>query len=143
MNIQIWLWSILALVFLILEIGHPGLFYFISFCFGAMNAAFFAYMGYSLSFQVINFFVSTISALFLLRVCVKSMRNASHPTNVSALIGKEAIVIEPINPDQPGYVKIQGELWLARSLAKAPLQQGTLVRVVNVRGAHVVVDQTN
>lgn len=71
------------------------------------------------------------------------MHQVSHPTNVNALIGKEGIVMETINPDQPGYVKIQGELWLARGLAKAPLQRGIVIRVVNVRGAHVIVDQTN
>ncbi len=69
------------------------------------------------------------------------MRYVCHATNANALIGKEGIVTEAINPDQPGYVKIQGELWLARSLAKTQLQKGTLVRVVNIRGAHVVVEE--
>ena len=32
-----------------------------------------------------------------------------------ALIGKEAVVTAAISPDAPGYVKVQGELWLARS----------------------------
>lgn len=143
MNIQIWLWSILALVFLILEIGHPGLFYFISFCFGALNAALFAFLGYSAFFQAITFFIATIVALFLLRRCVKRMRRGTHATNVFALIGKKGIVIEQVGPEQPGYVKIQGEVWLARSVAQAPLPEGSKITVIDVRGAHLIVDQTH
>ena len=32
-----------------------------------------------------------------------------------ALVGKDAVVTAAISPDTPGYVKVQGELWLARS----------------------------
>ena len=71
------------------------------------------------------------------------MRRTTHATNVYALIGKKGMVIELIGPDQPGYVKIQGEQWLARSIAQAPLQQGCKITVIDVRGAHLIVDQTN
>lgn len=142
MNIQIWLWSIVALVFLTLEIGHPGLFYFISFCLGALNAALFAFLDYSLYFQAITFFISTIVALFILRMCVARMKRTTHATNVYALVGKKGIVIEQIAADQPGYVKIQGEQWLARSKATV-LPKGCTVTVIDVRGAHLIVDQTH
>ena len=71
------------------------------------------------------------------------MRRATQATNVYALVGKKGTVIEPISPDQPGYVKIQGEQWLARSIAPAPLPQGCKIMVIDVRGAHLIVDQTD
>lgn len=140
MNMQLWFWSIVSLVFFILEIGHPGLFYFLSFCLAAFSSGMLALFGYSLFIQMVSFFLATIGAIFLMRLCIKKMRQTVHATNVTALIGKEGIVTEAINQADPGYVKIQGELWLARSLAKVPLQRGTVIRVVRISGAHVVVD---
>lgn len=143
MNIVFWLWNITALLFLILEIGHPGLFYFISFCLGALTAAFLAYFEYSIFFQVTTFFISIIIALFALRLFISRMRRVTHASNVYALIGKKGIVIESIHAEQPGYVKIQGEIWLARSVAKLSLPAGNTITVIDVRGAHLLVDRTH
>ena len=113
----VFLWILLSLSFLILELGHPGLFFFLSFSIGALAAAAFAYFDYGFFVQVPIFFSATFGALFFLRIFVKKFHRSIQKTNVYALIGKQGVVVQQILPEQPGYVKVEGQLWLARPVA--------------------------
>ncbi len=58
---------------------------------------------------------------------------------VDALEGTQATVIEQVAEDR-GMVKIGGELWMARPYdATQVFDAGTLVRVVEVKGATALV----
>lgn len=70
------------------------------------------------------------------------MHGSYYRTNADALIGKDALVIAAISSDAPGYVKVQGELWLARS-SHTYLPIDSRARIVGVRGAHVIVEPHN
>ncbi|GMU19583.1 MAG: hypothetical protein AMXMBFR12_07750 [Candidatus Babeliales bacterium] len=142
MNIFAMLWASLSLVFIAIEIGHPSFLFFLSLSFGSLVAALAAYYHYVFVKQMTIFFIATFCALWLLKKILKKMHGFSHHTNVYALVGKEALVTAPISLDAPGYVKIQGQLWLARSLhASLPLH--SKVKIVEVRGAHVIVEPHN
>ena len=62
-------------------------------------------------------------------------------TGAAALVGKQAIVLERIaNSEGVGCVKIDGEVWTARSLNEDEvIEKGTRVEVVEIRGATALV----
>jgi membrane protein implicated in regulation of membrane protease activity len=62
-------------------------------------------------------------------------------TGAAALVGKQAIVLERIvNSEGVGCVRIDGEVWTARSLNDDEvIEKGTRVEVVEIRGATALV----
>jgi membrane protein implicated in regulation of membrane protease activity len=61
----------------------------------------------------------------------------------AALVGRQAIVLERIaNGEGVGCVKIDGEVWTARSLHDdAVIERGTRVEVVQIKGATALVSE--
>jgi membrane protein implicated in regulation of membrane protease activity len=64
-------------------------------------------------------------------------------TGAAALVGKRAIVLERIaNDEGVGCVKIDGEVWTARSLDDdVVIDPGTVVEVVQIKGATALVTE--
>lgn len=135
-------WLVVAFLFLIMEMGHPGLFFFLSFFFGGVCAAGVSCITESVITQLIAFFGSTVVAMYVLRnlghVLIK---NRSHQnTNFYALKGKRAIVKQDIVVGKAGLVIIGGQVWAAHAVHHGDTMFiGDVVEVVDVRGAHVVV----
>lgn len=142
MNMLLMLWAIFSLVFVILEIGHPSLLFFLTLSLSSLVAAGAAYYEYSFIQQLAVFFAAFPVIFWFFKKFVKNMHGFYYHTNSDALIGKEALVTATISSDAPGYVKVQGELWLARSLGSL-LPIDSKARIVAVRGAHVVVEPSN
>lgn len=142
MNIFAMLWATLSLVFVILEIGHPSLLFYLPLSIASLAAALAAYYGYLLRHQMIIFFYVCLMAIWLFKKLLKKMHGFHYRTNVDALIGKEATVTAAIYSDAPGYIKVQGEYWLARS-SHACLPINSKARIIGVRGAHVIVEPHN
>jgi membrane protein implicated in regulation of membrane protease activity len=143
MNNVFYLWIVVALLCLVFEMGHPGLFLFLSFCFGALTSAGISMVTDSLITQCLVFLGVSITALCVLLKWVKKSLDtdhAHHKTNAQALVGKQAIVTRDITVEGPGEVRVGGELWMARAAHEAPIKTGTRVIVKMVRGAHVVVE---
>lgn len=141
-----YVWLVASILFLLLEMGSPGLFYFLSFFVGGLAAAIAALWSDSLFMQAITFFVGSISALFVLRhgIIPALSKGRSHErTNMYALIGKRAIVVEGITRDKPGFVIIEGSRWVAQSVSGELIVRDSVVEIVRVRGAHVVVKKCN
>jgi membrane protein implicated in regulation of membrane protease activity len=64
-------------------------------------------------------------------------------TGAAALVGKRAVVLERIaNDEGVGCVKIDGEVWTARSLDDdLVIEPGTIVDVVQIKGATALVTE--
>jgi membrane protein implicated in regulation of membrane protease activity len=64
-------------------------------------------------------------------------------TGAAALVGKQAVVLERIvNREGVGCVKIDGEVWTARSLMDDEvIEPGTIVDVVEIKGATALVTE--
>ncbi len=135
------IWIIVSLMFLILEFGHPGLLFFLSFCFGALSAATTAFYDQLFFIQIISFFGGACVSFCILRLFLKKMHRSVHATNIYALVGKQGIVTEEIKDDQFGYVKVQHQLWPARTKTLTSLPKNTPITVLHVQGAHVVVEK--
>jgi membrane protein implicated in regulation of membrane protease activity len=83
----------------------------------AIGAGVVAALGGSTELQVASFAVLTLFSLVVARPIAKRhllAPPADQRTNVNALLGKEALVLESVDRDQ-GLVKIGGEVWSARS----------------------------
>ncbi len=134
-------WLIIAFLFLIFELGSPGLFYFLSFGAGALVAAITSLFIPSIIVQSLVFLGSTVCALLALHYWVLKRRvkyPLHHRTNIYALQGKHGYVTKQITLEKPGYVKVNGEIWLARTEHEG-LDVDDKIEIVTVRGAHLVV----
>ncbi|MCQ2199422.1 MAG: NfeD family protein [Paludibacteraceae bacterium] len=114
-SMPVW-WTILAVVCLILELMTPG---FVIACFslGALLAALVALFDASLVIQLVFFAIGSVVAFLLIRPALKKyyVGREEVKTNADALIGKETKVFEDIEADDYGSVKIDGDVWKAKS----------------------------
>lgn len=133
-----WIWLIIALLFVLAETGNPGLFFFLSFAFGACFAAGFALIVPSFEGQVTIFLVSTIVCMYGLKKWLSFSKVGEKGTNVTALLGRRVVVTSDIAPDSPGAVTFDGTVWTAHSYQETFLK-GDRVTIHAVKGAHVVV----
>jgi len=58
-------------------------------------------------------------------------------SNVDALIGKQAVVNEAVNPPGLGIIKVEGEIWRAESTEK--IEKGQMVEIIAVEGTRLKV----
>ena len=140
MTTYIFFWLVIALLFLLFELGSPGLFYFLSFAGGAAIASIAAALCYPLMVQAMTFIGASIAIIFILKKWVKKHASYNHyHSNVFALQGKQGIVIQPAQQHQFGQVQLNGELWAFRPHQSQVITEGDVVTVLDVRGAHVIV----
>jgi membrane protein implicated in regulation of membrane protease activity len=137
--IQGFVWFIVVLLLLLLEVGTPGLFYFLSFSAGAMGAAIAAFCGIDIYFQCLCGLLVAIFAFLVMRVYVKPRMKSKHKTNTDALMHQEAVVIFPIELRIPGRIKVKGEEWPALVQNGSILCVGTVVVVIGIEGNKLIV----
>jgi membrane protein implicated in regulation of membrane protease activity len=139
MNSSVLLWFGVALFFLLFELGSPGLFYFLSFFYGALISALLALLGLSLFDQMIMFLLFSIASFFALKAWVKRSDKNHYRSNMYALQGQHGVVVTPPTEYQFGYVHIAGELWACKNLGNQEMTAGATVQVVDIKGAHLIV----
>ena len=135
-------WLIVALFFLIFEMGHPGLFFFLSFSLGALITGLVSLWFPSYVLQSLVFLIGSAVSFFILRYFVSSRvlhAKKDEHTNIYALIGKHGFVIKAIEQDRLGQVKVGSEVWSARSEDSSWIDTGAEIKVIAVRGAHLLV----
>lgn len=133
-------WLVLAIAFLIIEFGTVTLIslWFVGGSLAAMAAAL---LGAPLWLQVLIFAVVSLALLLLLRPFFRKYVNPHKvKTNVDAMIGKQAIVIEPIsNLAGVGAIRLDGVIWSARSAENKVIPAGTVVTVQAIEGVKAMV----
>lgn len=137
-----YLWLVIAFLFLLLEMGSPGLFYFLSFFFGGLAAAIATFWTDVALIQIISFFSASIGSVVLLRYVILPILLKGRPqerTNVYALKGKHGFVVSTITQRKSGFVLLNGTRWAARSVDNELIEKDQAVEVVNVQGTHVIV----
>ena len=91
---------------------------------------------------IVFVFVSLATIAFVRPIALRHMKvPPAIRTGAAALVGKRAIVLERIaNAEGVGCVKIDGEVWTARSLDDdTVIEPGTRVDVVQIKGATALV----
>jgi membrane protein implicated in regulation of membrane protease activity len=90
----------------------------------------------------IVFVVASVATLMTVKPLVQG-RLMSAPTlrtGGAALVGKRAVVLERIaNNEGVGRVRIESEVWTARSLDDDVIEPGTTVEVIDIKGATALV----
>jgi membrane protein implicated in regulation of membrane protease activity len=135
-----WAWLVLALIFTIAEIFTSG-FFLICFGVGAAVAAVAGFLGFSPLVQFAVFIVASGATLFLVRPFASRVSNPNtHTVGIDRVLGREAIVLETIDPAHgSGVVRVGHEPWSADSADGIPIATGTIVQVVEVEGTHLKV----
>jgi membrane protein implicated in regulation of membrane protease activity len=115
---------------------------FASLALGAVVGAIVAAFGAGVLAQVLSAVVVALLTLFLLRpIAVRILRTEGHQTNVDALIGARALVMERVDA-RTGRVKVGGEIWSARTRRPGTeFGAGTDLVVIAIEGATAVVDE--
>ncbi|MGH2894197.1 MAG: NfeD family protein [Solirubrobacteraceae bacterium] len=137
------LWVILACAFGVGEMLSGG-FFLAPFAFGAaLAAAGDAVAGTTVG--VVTFIIASLLTLLLVRPIVRSHTRMPPAirTGAAALIGKQAVVLERIaNAEGVGIVRIDGEVWTARSIYDdQEIEPGVRVEVVDIKGATALVSE--
>jgi membrane protein implicated in regulation of membrane protease activity len=137
------LWVILAGAFGVGEMLSGG-FFLAPFAAGALLAAAGAAAA-GTAVALVVFVLVSLLALVVVRPVVRSHTRMPPAirTGAAALVGKQAIVLERIaNAEGVGIVKIDGEVWTARSLFDdQEIEVGTRVEVVDIKGATALVTE--
>lgn len=133
------IWAIIAAVLFILEVITVD-FTFLMVAGGALAATGIALVTQNLAIQIITFAIVATILLFFVRPLVRKRINNSSASdsNIYALIGKSAIALTPVD-HLSGRVKLDGEVWSAKTLGSA-IATDTTVVVRAVNGAQLVVD---
>ena len=143
---EVWhIWIIISLLFFILEIFTPG-FAVACLSIGAIGGAIATLVGWEFKFQLLVFAITSIVALVSVRpLVIKFLKSKKKETltNTDALIGREAIVTETIQPHIGGRVKIDGDDWKAVCSNAASVDYGTVVRITKVDRVILTVETIN
>lgn len=139
-NLLIWIWAALAIIFFIAEVFTLG-FFLVCFGIGAVAAALLALLGFDVIWQLVIFIAVSLVALAFLRPLAKRAGdNVANPGGIDRVIGKQAVVLEEINPHTAtGRVRIEREEWRADTYGAA-IPKGALVVVMEVTGTRVMVE---
>src|SRR5271157_2936593 len=138
-------WIIWLVAACLLGVGemHQGGFYLAPFAIGAALATVVSLLGVGAGVSAVVFLVASGIVFATLRPVAQRHRRLppSIRTGAAALIGRPAIVLERIaNHEGVGCVKIDGEVWTARSYDEDEvIDVGERVEVVEIRGATALV----
>lgn len=138
------LWFGLAVIFAVIELTTVG-FFIIWFGVGALAAMLAALATSNILIQFLVFIIVSVILLFMTRkLASKVTEGAGMATNIDAVIGRIGMVTEDIPAlDNPGIVKLSGEMWSAISSDSKPIKKGTQVQVLQVKGVRLVVQKLN
>lgn len=93
------------------------------------------------------FFVISIVLLVLSKTILKDViKLRPIATNADTNIGKTAVVVEDINPNAPGTVRIRGQIWtaaLSPDEVQDTIRSGELVYVSAIEGVKLICARTD
>lgn len=138
----VYVWIAVILLAILIEIATVEL-VGIWFVPGAIIALVLALFDIHWAIQVGVFVVATILfTVFFRKSLIKYLSKEKSKTNTDLLIGKELKLLTPIGFQTPGSVKINGVIWSASLEDEtAELKEGSLVKVVEIKGNKLIVKE--
>ena len=144
LNSNQWLfWLLISLLCLIIEMAS-GTFYILCFAIGALLAMVGCWLAFPFWGQVVCFAFFSILSIFAVRPVVLNYLHPEHQerkSNADALEGREGEVIEDIQPQRSGYVKVDGDEWRAVSADGSLIKRGEKVRIVKMESIVATVER--
>ncbi len=143
MELEAYYWLMIFIVLIAIEIITMGL-TTIWFAGGSLVAFFAAIAGVNGYIQTVLFLVVSLVLLIFTRPLVKKQLFAKKErTNAESLIGKEALVVEPINNlDSTGKVRVGDIEWMARTAENhIRIENDTIVKILRIEGVKMIVEK--
>ncbi len=140
MDYMVWIWLSVMVMALICE-GITTALISIWFVPGAIISIVLATLEVEVWIQAVVFFVvSVVSVIVFQSLFRKKLRREKKTaTNLDRVIGENAIVTETIdNLRSVGCVKVNGQLWSARSDSGDVINDGEIVEIVAVSGVKLI-----
>jgi membrane protein implicated in regulation of membrane protease activity len=137
-------WLVAAALLAVGELLTAG-FFLLPFAVGASAAGLLALAEVAVATQIIMFVVVSIAFLWLLqRFAIKDIRGELQPVGAARYIGSHAVVTTAVDRlSGTGRVKMGTEDWRATTDGDMEIPPGAEVRVLEVRGARLVVEVVN
>lgn len=141
---MIWIWIAVIAAAIIVEAISAQLLS-IWFALGGIAALITSFFSDSIAVQLIVFAVVSIAAIALIFPAArKSLKKNTVKTNADRYIGKLAVVTEDIsNIHAVGQVKVDNQLWSARSDNDNDIPAGTKVTVLRIEGVKLIVSDAD
>ena len=137
-----YVWLIIAGICFILETFTAG---FLIFWLGiaALLSMLTSFITPDIAIQSIVFVVSSAILIPLTKPLVnKYINSKTVKTNAFSIIEKKAIVTTEINPmEATGQIKVNGEIWSAKSESERIVPVGTEVKVLKIEGVKAIVQE--
>lgn len=133
-------WAAAIVVFAVLEAATAQL-VSIWFVIGAIAALIASLLGAGIAVELVVFIAVTILALVITRPLVrKYIHPKAQRTNADKAVGQVGIVIEDINNiDAKGQVKVDGQIWTARSADGSLISVGSEIIIDKIEGVKLIV----
>ena len=134
-------WLIAAGVFFIIEMATIGFLVF-WFGIGALLAMATSFITDNILIQALVFIITSTLLLIFTRPLVDKFIKVPKEvkTNAYSIIGKKGIVISKINNiEGTGQIKIDGDVWSAKSATDEDIPENTEVEIVEIDGVKAVV----
>jgi len=137
-----YIWLVAAVFFGIVEALTMGI-NFIWFSAGSLAAMIAALCGAKMPLQIVVFIVVTAVALIFTRPFVKKyVSSKTVATNADRIINKEAVVLTEIdNQLARGEIRVDGQIWSAKSESGEVIPAGETVKVLSISGVKAVVSK--
>ena len=140
---ELWFWIAIAAVMAVAEAATVQLvsLWFVG---GALGAIVANLLGAPLWAQVLTFALVSLALLLLLRPILKKyVKKDIVSTNVDALVGRKALVIERIdNLHATGRIKLDGTDWTARSVDNTVIESDSEVVIRSIEGVKAIVEKS-
>ena len=137
-----WIWLIVALFALAIEVATPAALISIWFAIGAVFAYGASLLDLGLTVEILVFIIMSIVSFVGVRPFVlKFFTHKTVRTNADRYIGKQTKIVEDVLSDKWGAVILDGIRWSVREVNHGELTKGTLIEVVALEGAKLVVKQ--
>lgn len=137
---MLWVWIAVIVAAVVVEALSVQLLS-IWFALGGIVSLILSLFDVSQSIQIIAFAaVSVISIIVFWPLARKLNKKGYEKTNADRFVGKDAVVTEAIsNINASGQVKVDNQIWTARSAAGNDISAGTLVKVEKIEGVKLIV----
>jgi membrane protein implicated in regulation of membrane protease activity len=134
-----WIWVILTVILAVIEALTMGL-TTIWFAIAALVMVFLSFLPIPFIVQFFIFLVISGVLLFFTRpIAIEKFKAGRVKTNVESLAGQHALVIKKITEFDKGEVKLNGQIWSAKTEGGAEINEGTKCEVVRIEGVHAIV----
>lgn len=128
-----WLWVLLGIGLLLVEMVTPGGLFALFFGVGALLTAILATVGAGATAQWIAFSAISVVLLVTLRRSLRQ-RLSSRTAPVDAIVGEEVTLLADLPEGGEVQAELRGVPWITRAASGLPLRKGQRCRVERVEG---------